>query len=102
MPQMIYDVEEMINRASSIGQNASEILESQNKVTGIFQNMGRDFSGKIPSLMTEKMIAMEGSYHSMNELLNGYKTFIEDAARGIEQTDQEAARVIERAMMGGI
>ena len=91
MPKMLYVTDEMISRAGNIGVNASEIFNSQNQVTNIFQNLGRDFSGRIPSLMTEKMIAMESVYQSMNNTLNGYKDFLEDSARTIEWTDEEAA-----------
>ena len=92
MPKMLYVTDEMIARAGNVGTNAGEILNSQNQVTSIFQNLGRDFSGRIPSLMTEQMIAMESVYQSMNNTLNGYKDFLEDSARTIEWTDEEAAR----------
>ncbi len=92
MPKMLYVTDEMIARAGNIGANASEILNSQNQVTSIFQNLGRDFSGRIPSLMTEQMIAMESVYQAMNNNLNGYKDFLEESARTIEWTDEEAAR----------
>lgn len=92
MPKMLYVTDEMISRAGNIGTNANEILSNQNQVTSIFQNLGRDFSGRIPSLMTEKMIAMEDVYQAMNDNLLGYKDFLEDSARTIEWTDEEAAR----------
>lgn len=92
MPKMLYVTEEMQHRAANIGMNASDIFNSQKQVTGLFQNMGRDFSGRIPSLMIEKMIAMESDYIEMNEALNGYKEFLEDSARNIEWTDEELAR----------
>ena len=92
MPKILYVTEEIKQRAKNIGMNADEILSSQNHVTGIFQNMGRDFSGKIPSLMNEKMIAMESDYKNINSILNGYKQFLEDSAQSVEWTDEEAAR----------
>ncbi len=92
MPKILAVTEEMMDRASSIGSGASEIRDSQNHITTIIQNMGRNFSGPIPSLIIEKMIAMEDTYSGMNENLNGYKTFLEDTARNYEWTDQEAAR----------
>ena len=92
MPKILAVTEEMINMAATIGSGADDIFGSQNRITGIFQNMGRDFSGTLPSLMTEKMIAMEDIYQGMNETLNGYKTFLEDTARNYEWTDEEAAR----------
>lgn len=92
MPKILAVTDEMISRASDIGTNASDILSSQNQITGIFQNMGRDFSGVIPSLMTENMIAMEDIYQDMNDNLNGYKLFLEETASNYEWTDEEAAR----------
>ena len=92
MPKILAVTEEMQNRASAIGNNADEILGIQNAVTNIFQNMGRDFSGRIPSLMTEKMIAMEEVYQGINSTLNGYKDFLMDAAKNYDWNDSEAAR----------
>ena len=85
MPKILAVTEEMERRAG-------EILDIQNNVTNIFQNMGRDFSGRIPSLMTEKMIAMEDVYQTINATLNGYKDFLSDAAKNYEWNDSEAAR----------
>lgn len=92
MPKILAVTEEMQNRASAIGNSADEILGIQNTVTNIFQNMGRDFSGRIPSLMTEKMIAMESVYQGINATLNNYKDFLINAAQNYEWNDSEAAR----------
>lgn len=92
MPKILYVTEEMKQRANSIGMNASEILKSQNQVTSLFSNLGRDFSGQIPILMVEKMIAMESHYQDINMTLTGYKEFLEDAAQNMEWTDEESAR----------
>ncbi|MBQ7155749.1 MAG: hypothetical protein IJR85_09380 [Synergistaceae bacterium] len=92
MPKILAVTEEMERRAGEIGNKAGEILDIQNNVTNIFQNMGRDFSGRIPSLMTEKMIAMEDVYQTINATLNGYKDFLSDAAKNYEWNDSEAAR----------
>lgn len=92
MPKILAVTEEMQQRAGEIGHRADELRESQSNVTSIFQNMGRDFSGRIPSLMTEKMIAMESVYNGINATLNGYKDFLNDAAQTMEWTDSEAAR----------
>ena len=92
MPKLLYVTEEMQQRAQNIGMNADEIFSSQNQVTGIFQNMGRDFSGKIPSLMTEKMIAMESDYKNIKSILKGYQQFLQDSAQTVEWTDAESAR----------
>ena len=92
MPKILAVTEEMQNRAANIGNNADNLLNSQNAVTDIFQNMGRDFSGRIPSLMTEKMIAMEEVYHGINATLNNYRDFLIDAARNYEWNDSEASR----------
>ncbi len=92
MPKIKAVTEEMEARAAGIGTNAGELLTAQNSVTNIFQNMGRDFSGRIPSLMTEQMIAMEEVYQGINETLNGYKDFLSNAAKTYEWNDSEAAR----------
>ena len=92
MPKMQIVTDEMVNRAGIIGQNASEILSSQNNVTNIFQNMGKNFSGKIPSLMTQQMIAMDSDYQAMNNMLGNYKNFLEDSAQNYEWTEEELAR----------
>ena len=92
MSKILAVTEEMERRASDIGNNAENILNIQNAVTDIFQNMGRDFSGRIPSLMTEKMIAMEEVYQGINATLNGYKDFLSNAAKNYDRNDSEAAR----------
>ena len=101
MPKILAVTEEMERRASDIGNKAGEILDTQNAVTNIFQNMGRDFSGRIPSLMTEKMIAMESVYQGINATLNGYKDFLVETARNYEWTDSEAARWMTSINPGG-
>ncbi len=101
MPKILAVTEEMERRASDIGNKAGEILDTQNAVTNIFQNMGRDFSGRIPSLMTEKMIAMESVYQGINATLNGYKDFLVDAARNYEWNDAEAAQWARSMNVGG-
>ena len=92
MPKILAVTEEMQERAGIIGGRAGEILAGQNSVTNIFQNMGRDFSGRIPSLMTEKMIAMESVYQNINATLTDYKDFLVNIAQSYEWTDREAAR----------
>lgn len=92
MPKILAVTQEMESRAEIIGNNADTLLDVQNAVTNIFQNMGRDFSGRIPSLMTEKMIAMEDVYQGINAKLNDYKNFLSDAAKNYEWNDSEAAR----------
>ena len=91
MPKILAVTEEMERRATDIGSNAGTLLDVKNAVTEIFQNMGRDFSGRIPSLMTEKMIAMEDVYRGINETLNGYRDFLSDVAKNYEWNDSEAA-----------
>lgn len=101
MPRILAVTEEMERRASDIGNQADEILSTQNAVTNIFQGMGRDFSGRIPSLMTEKMIAMEDIYQGINDTLNGYKDFLSDAAKNYEWNDAEAAQWTRSLGVGG-
>lgn len=92
MPKMLYVTEEMNQRAGIIGKKTSEILESQNQVTDLFSSLGKNFSGQIPSLMVEKILAMESNYQDINMTLTAYKEFLEDAAQKIEWTDSEASR----------
>ena len=91
MPKMQFVTDEMLNRANTIGQDVGRILDSQNAVTKLFQNMGRDFSGKVPSLMTQHMLAMDSDYKAMNEILTQYKAFMEDTAQTYEWTDEQLA-----------
>ena len=92
MPKILYVTEEIQQRAANIGVNASAILESQKQITNLFSGLGRDFSGQIPVLMVEKLIAMESNYQDINMTLTGYKEFLEDAASNAEWTDSEASR----------
>ena len=92
MPKIEVTTEDLVTIAGDIGNSADSILSDQNAVTNIFQNMGRDFSGRIPSLMTEKMIAMEDAYHGINDILNNYSGFLQDAAQTYERIDREAGR----------
>lgn len=95
MPKMQIVTDEMINRAGTIGENTSRILESQNQITRIFQNMGRNFSGRIPTLMTQTMLAMDKDYKSMNGILTGYKDFLEESAHNYEWNEAELAKWAE-------
>lgn len=95
MPKMQFVTDEMINRADVVGQNADRIFESQNQVSNIFHNMGRSFSGKVPGLMVQNMLAMDSEYKNMNGMLTNYKTFLEDSARNYEWTEDELARWAE-------
>lgn len=95
MPKMQIVTDEMFNIAKRIGQNTRDILEYQNNVSKIFRNMGRTFTGNVPSLMVQHMLAMESEYMTMNEMLNGYKNFIEDSARNYDWTEDEMTRWAE-------
>ena len=95
MPKMQIVTDAMLDRAGTIGQAADLLFNNQNAVTQIFQNMGHDFSGRVPGLMTQHMIAMESNYKSMNTILSNYRNFMEDAARNYEWTEDELARWAE-------
>ena len=84
--------DEMIARAGVIGRNISRIQNSQNNILKIFRNMGREFGGRIPSLMIQHMLAMSKEYMIINRDLNKYKDLLEEAARSYEWSDAEAAR----------
>ena len=92
MPKIEVTTEDLMNIAGTIGSNATDILSGQKSVTNIFQNMGREFSGRIPSLMTEKMIAMEDVYQGINDTLTNYSEFLRNAAQSYERIDAEAGR----------
>ena len=92
MSKIEVTTEDLKNIAGTIGSNASDILSGQKSVTNIFQNMGREFSGRIPSLMTEKMIAMEDVYQGINDTLTNYSEFLRNAAQSYERIDTEAGR----------
>lgn len=92
MPKMQIVTDEMLSRASTIGQDTSRILDCQNQITRIFQNMGRGFSGRIPTLMTQHMLAMDKDYKAMNNILTGYKEFLEYSANNYEWTEYELSR----------
>lgn len=92
MPKMQFVTEEMMDRARKILESAGRIHESQNAVLNIFSNMGRDFSGKVPSLMTQQMLAMESDYQNMNNMLTSYSEFLDKAADNYEWSDAELAK----------
>lgn len=95
MPKMQIVTDEMFNIANKIGRDTGDILENQNNVSKVFRNMGKNFTGNIPSLMVQHMLAMESEYTTMNEILNGYKSFVEDSARSYDWTEDEMARWAE-------
>ena len=101
MAKILAVTTEMEARASDIGAKADSILDIQNTVTNIFQSLGRDFSGRIPSLMTEKMIAMEDIYQGINGTLNSYAAFLSDAAKNYDWNDREGARWARSLNLGG-
>ena len=91
MPKMQIVTDAMLDRASRIGQASDLMFSNQNAVTQIFQNMGRNFSGRVPGLMTQHILAMESDYKSMNTILTNYRNFMEDAARNYNWTENELA-----------
>ena len=92
MPKMQIVTDLMLDRARDIGQDTDRILSSQNKVSEIFSNMGKMFSGRVPTLMTEHMLAMDDDYKDMNVILNAYQVFMEETANNYEWTDVEMSR----------
>lgn len=92
MPKMQFITEEMMNRADRILAAAERINEGQNAVLDIFRNIGRYFNGKVPTLMVENMLAMDGDYQAMNENLEGYSAFLNEAAMDYEWDEIELAK----------
>ena len=84
--------EEMLAKAKNIHQGASDVFDSQSKATNIIQNLGKDFSGKVPSLMTANMLAMRDKYNAMNETLDQYGKFLTHAANTYEWNDRDLAK----------
>ena len=102
MPKMKIVTDAMLEKASSIGQDTANILEKQKMVTSIFSNMGKNFSGNIPSLMTQHMCAMDKEYTTMNKILSGYKDFLEYSANNYDWKEDELARAAAALGNGGI
>ena len=92
MPKMKIVTDAMLEKAATIGQDTANILEKQNMVTSIFSNMGKNFSGNIPSLMTQHMCAMDKEYTAINRILGGYKDFLEYSANNYDWKEDELAR----------
>jgi uncharacterized protein YukE len=92
MPRIKAITDEMRVRARNVSDRSNEILSSQQTVTKIVGNMGPDFSGKVPSLMTQNLLAMDEKYKGMNDTLTQYAKFLDNAANTYEWSDQEIAR----------
>ena len=95
MPRMQIVTDGMLNSANKIEQEAGNILDSQHKVSEIFSNMGKFFTGRVPSLMVQHMLAMDQEYTNMNGILSNYKTFLEDTANTYDLTEEQLTRAAE-------
>lgn len=92
MPKIQIITEEILGKAKNVHQGAADIFSSQENVTKTIQNLGKDFSGKLPTLMTEHMLSMRDKYRSMNENLTQYGSFLEHSANTYEWNDKELAK----------
>ena len=87
----------MLGKAKNIHQGATEIADSQSNVTKIIQNLGKDFSGKLPTLMTGNILSMKNKYKELNETLDQYGKFLTHAANTYEWNDKETAQWIRNS-----
>ena len=62
MPKIQAITVEMLAKSKNVLQGAAEIMESQNRVMEVVRNLGRDFSGKMPALMTGNLLAIREKY----------------------------------------
>jgi hypothetical protein len=105
MPKIQAITDEMLSKSQNITRSASELFASQGRVQSIIQNLGADFSGRIPTLMTEHVLGMKSKYEAMNTTLTKYGEFLDNAARTYEWNDKELAGWAEKlgggALAGG-
>ena len=92
MPKIKAVTDAMIKRAEAIEQGTTSLFNSQKSVTKILMNMDRCFSGRVPRLMTERMILMEREYARVNLILTRYSAFLKQVAQQYEWSDEQAAR----------
>jgi surface antigen len=90
----------MHSEADRFAAYADEILTSQNSISKLVGNMGHDFSGKLPSLITQNMLSMGEKYRSMNENLKEYSGFIHHAAKRYDADDAQLAAMAEALGVG--
>jgi uncharacterized protein YukE len=92
MPKIQVITEEILGKSKNVNQGAADIFGSQENVTKTLQNLGKDFTGKLPTLMTEHMLAMRDKYKAMNENLTQYGSFLEHAANTYEWNESELTK----------
>jgi uncharacterized protein YukE len=102
MPQIKAITDEMLEMAGKIHEGKEAISASQNSVLGIMQNLGADFSGKLPTAMLELMLAQKDKYAAVCEAIKDYGDFVEHAAQTYEWTDKEIARWAEKLGKGDL
>jgi len=77
--------------ADNFSTRADEILQSQGNVSKLIGNMGHDFSGKLPTLMTQDILAVDNKYQSINTTLNEYAGYIHNAVDKYDEDDTQLA-----------
>ena len=92
MPKIQVITEEMLGKAKNINQGAMDIFNSQGNVTKTIQNLGKDFSGRLPSLIVQNVLSMRDKYKAMNETLDQYGKFLENAANTYEWNERELTK----------
>ncbi|MDR0647892.1 MAG: hypothetical protein LBF92_00950 [Synergistaceae bacterium] len=96
MPQIKAITDEMLERAGKIRGSGEELGASHDGVLSVMQNMGADFSGKLPTAMLELMLSQKDKYAAVGEAIKDYGDFVEHAANTYEWTDKEIARWAEK------
>jgi uncharacterized protein YukE len=95
------NIEEMMSLARSISGNADTLYQRQENVRKIIGNMGRCFSGKLPSLMLQNSLNVFTKARAMKDnLKNYYADFLQHAAERIESDDRALAGEMKNAAGG--
>jgi uncharacterized protein YukE len=102
MPQIKVITDEMLERAGKIREGGESISASHNSVLGIMQNLGTDFSGRLPTAMLELMLSQKDKYAAVHEAIKDYGDFVTHAANTYEWTDKEIARWAEKLGRGDL
>lgn len=91
MGKMLIVTDALLDKASGVANIATNIQDSQTRMTDIFRSLGNDFFGKVPGLMVKNMLSMRSEYTAIDNILMGYKDFLETTAHNYEWLDKEMA-----------
>jgi uncharacterized protein YukE len=86
------NVEEMLSLARAVSGNADTLYQRQENVRKIIGDLGRCFSGKLPSLMLQNSMNIFAKTRAIRDnLKNYYADFLRHAAVSYEDVDQASA-----------